>query len=154
MVFVSNNVQKGQAKGSGSKGTKNTFSHFPLNLTPPPDSLSRFYTPFQDTQCMLPSSCYAFIKMIRFWHVIVLPATLKNLIPWLIHTSGSKGNTCQGCALRKIEGSPVHWTCKIQGAQHMICMKNLRFSSHPGAKVWRQGPPGSARAQPCMSKLV
>ena len=28
-------------------------------------------------------------------------------------------------------------------------MKNLRFSSHPRAKVRRQGPPGSARAQPC-----
>ena len=52
----------------------------------------------------------------------------------------------QGCALRKIEGSPVLWTCKIQGALHMICMKNLRFSSRPGAKVRRQGPPGSTRA--------
>ena len=31
----------------------------------------------------------------------------------------------------------------------MICMKNLRFSSRPRAKVRRQGPPGSARAQPC-----
>ena len=30
----------------------------------------------------------------------------------------------------------------------MICMKNLRFSSRPGAKVRRQGPPGSARVQP------
>ena len=29
----------------------------------------------------------------------------------------------------------------------MIGMKNLRFSSRPGAKVGRQGPPGSARAQ-------
>ena len=28
----------------------------------------------------------------------------------------------------------------------MICMKNLRFSSHPRAKVRRQGPPGFARA--------
>ena len=54
----------------------------------------------------------------------------------------------QGCALLKIEGSPVLWTCKIQGAQHMICMKNLRFSSRPRAKVRRQEPPGSARAQP------
>ena len=54
----------------------------------------------------------------------------------------------QGCALRKIEGSPVLWNCKIQGAQHMICMKNLRFSSRPRAKVRRQGPRGSARAQP------
>ena len=31
----------------------------------------------------------------------------------------------------------------------MICMKNLRFSSRLRAKVRRQGPPGSARAQPC-----
>ena len=53
----------------------------------------------------------------------------------------------QGCGLTKIEGSPVLWTCKIQGAQHMICTKNLRFSSCPGAKVGRQGPPGSAGAQ-------
>ena len=30
----------------------------------------------------------------------------------------------------------------------MICMKNLRFSSRPRAKFRRQGPPGSARAQP------
>ena len=55
----------------------------------------------------------------------------------------------QGCTLRKIEGSPELWNCKIQGAQHMICVKNLRFSSCPRAKVRRQGPPDSARAQPC-----
>ena len=34
----------------------------------------------------------------------------------------------------------------------MICMKNLRFSSRPRAKVRRQGPLGSARAQPCVCK--
>ena len=49
----------------------------------------------------------------------------------------------QGCVLRKIEESPTLWFCKSQGAQHydliMICMKNLRFSSRPWAKVWRQG---------------
>ena len=32
----------------------------------------------------------------------------------------------------------------------MICTKNLKFSSHPRAKVRHQGPPGSARAQPCV----
>ena len=32
----------------------------------------------------------------------------------------------------------------------MICIKNLRFSSRPGAKVGCQGPPGCARAQPCI----
>lgn len=37
----------------------------------------------------------------------------------------------QGCAPEKFEGSPVCWTCKTLGAQHMICTKNLRFSSHP-----------------------
>ena len=31
----------------------------------------------------------------------------------------------------------------------MICMKNLRFSSHLRAKGKRHGPPGSVRAQPC-----
>ena len=36
----------------------------------------------------------------------------------------------------------------------MICMKNVRFSSCPGAKVGRQGPPGSARAQPCFRFLI
>ena len=60
----------------------------------------------------------------------------------------------QGCALRKIEGSPVLWNCKIYGARHMICMKNLRFSSCPKAKVRCQGPPGSARAQPCLSQGI
>ena len=35
----------------------------------------------------------------------------------------------------------------------MNCMKNLRFSSRPSAKVRRQGPPGSARSQPLIIKL-
>ena len=54
----------------------------------------------------------------------------------------------QGCAVRDIERRPVIWTCKIWATQHMIHMKNLRFSSHPRAKVRQQGPPGSSRAQP------
>ena len=36
----------------------------------------------------------------------------------------------------------------------MICMKNLRFSSRPRAKVRRQGPPGSARAQPWSPTII
>ena len=32
----------------------------------------------------------------------------------------------------------------------MICVKNVRFSSRLRAKVRRQGPLSSARAQPCM----
>ena len=31
------------------------------------------------------------------------------------------------------------------GSQHIISMENMRFSSHPRAKVGQQGPPGSAR---------
>ena len=55
----------------------------------------------------------------------------------------------QGCALRKIQGSPVLWICEIQGTQHMICMKIVRFSSSPRANVKRHRPPGSARVQAC-----
>ena len=54
----------------------------------------------------------------------------------------------QGCALREGRREPRLWTCKISGAQHMICMKKVRFSSRPGAKVRHQGLLGSARAQP------
>ena len=34
----------------------------------------------------------------------------------------------------------------------MICIKNLRFSSHPKGKVRRRGPPGFTRAQPWRTK--
>ena len=33
----------------------------------------------------------------------------------------------QGLCWKKIEGSPVFWTCGIQGAQHVICTKNENF---------------------------
>ena len=47
-----------------------------------------------------------------------------------------KSKFLQGCVLRrKIEGSPVLVNCKIWGAQHMICMKKLRFPSPSKAKV-------------------
>ena len=39
-------------------------------------------------------------------------------------------------------------TCEIQSAQHTISIKNLRFSSHPGAKVRSKGLPGTTREQP------
>ena len=59
---------------------------------------------------------------------------------------------CKGasrlCSLRKIQGSPVIWTCEIQGTQHMICMKKLTFSSRSKANVGHQAPPGSPRAPP------
>ena len=66
----------------------------------------------------------------------------------------------QGCALRKIEGSLVLWNCKIQGAQHMNGMKNLRFSSRLREKVRCQGPrallehsPVNAELKDCSSVL-
>ena len=49
---------------------------------------------------------------------------------------------------KKIEASPVLWTCQTQGARHIISIKKMRFSSHPRAKVRQQGPPGSARRLP------
>ena len=73
---------------------------------------------------------------------------LNSCCEYLLHAASISRLGRQGCALRKIEGSPVLWNCKIWGAQHMICMKNLRFSRRPRSKVRRQGPPGSARAQP------
>ena len=42
---------------------------------------------------------------------------------------------CIGCALRKITGGPVPRTCGIQGTQHMICIKKVRYSSRLGANV-------------------
>ena len=39
-------------------------------------------------------------------------------------------------------------TCELKSAQHMISLKNLRFSSHPGAKVRSKRLPGTAREQP------
>ena len=48
----------------------------------------------------------------------------------------------QGCALRKIEGSPVLWSCEIQGAQHNYDFYEKRFSCHLEAKVRCQGQPG------------
>ena len=53
-----------------------------------------------------------------------------------------------GCAPKKIEASPVLGTWKTRGTQHIISMENMRFSSHPRAKVGQQGPPGSAEDCP------
>ena len=53
-----------------------------------------------------------------------------------------------GCAPKKIEASPVLWACKTQSTQHIISMKNMRFSSHPRSKVRQKEPPGSARGLP------
>ena len=56
----------------------------------------------------------------------------------------------QGSAFGKIEGSPVLWICEIQGAQHMISMKKLRFPICPRIKERYQGPLEMAIArQPC-----
>ena len=53
----------------------------------------------------------------------------------------------QGCALRKIEGSPALWTCEIQCAQQMISVNKQRFSSRPRTKVTDADATGH-RAQP------
>ena len=56
-----------------------------------------------------------------------------------------------GCALRKIEGSQVLGPFKGQGARpahDFYEKKKLRLSVCPGATVWHQGLPGTARAQP------
>ena len=49
----------------------------------------------------------------------------------------------QDCALREIEGSPVLWTCEIQGVKHRIFMRKV---------MCQQGPLGAAaRAQLCIT---
>lgn len=48
----------------------------------------------------------------------------------------------QGLHHKIIEGSPVLWTCRIQGAQHVISMKSEDFS------LRSKGPQGNVRAQP------
>ena len=53
----------------------------------------------------------------------------------------------QGCALWEIKGVPVLWTCEIQGAQHMIWVKKVRFSSSPIANVRHHKPLGASRAE-------
>ena len=55
---------------------------------------------------------------------------------------GENGYLVQGCAIRKIEGTPVLCTCKIQDAQHVICMKNMRFSQSPKSKSQAPGATG------------
>ena len=45
----------------------------------------------------------------------------------------------QGCALRKMEGSPVVSTCKIKDAENMICIKRVRFRHHLRPKGKPQG---------------
>ena len=47
----------------------------------------------------------------------------------------------------KLKGAQCSEPVKSRVPSIMICMKNLRFSSRPRAKVRRQEPPGSARAQ-------
>ena len=46
----------------------------------------------------------------------------------------------QGCALRKIEGSPTLWTCEIQCAQQMISVKSKDFLVAREQKLQMQAP--------------
>ena len=90
-----------------------------------------FSNVFKDTWCM---ACRYFTDV-----YFVCKSTILHAIYALVNVA----IPMQGYALKKIEGSPVLWTCKIQGTQHMICMKKAR------AKVGCHRPLGSARAQPC-----
>ena len=55
-------------------------------------------------------------------------------------TQLAKGNAIiQGCALRKIKGSRVVLTCETLGAQHVICIKKLRFSIMKFFQLLRYG---------------
>ena len=69
------------------------------------------------------------------FHIIYFTITeVKKVVRYtedLYRGSLNRGST--------VEGNSVLWTCKIQGAQHMICMKKLQCSSRPWAKVGRQG---------------
>ena len=58
---------------------------------------------------------------------------------WVRHCPITNKYWCQGCALRKIEGSPVLWTCEILGAQHIISIEKVTFSSCPGANLVAKG---------------
>ena len=56
-----------------------------------------------------------------------LTASLKFGDSW--ENFGGCIKIIHGCALRKIVGSPMLSACEIQGAQQMISVKNLKFSS-------------------------
>ena len=58
---------------------------------------------------------------------------------WVRHCPITNKYWCQGCALRKIVGSPVLWTCEILGAQHIISIEKVTFSSRPGANLVAKG---------------
>ena len=93
----------------------------------------------------------SFLFLFCFWK-LCWNLTLVTIGIEMVKTlrTSSSDVVLQGCALRKTEGSSVLWACEFRDAQHMICMKKVRFSSCPRAKVRRQGPLGSARTQPCI----
>ena len=79
-----------------------------------------------------------------FFSILLLILTEKSAVTWSgmnsqnysrLHAEDSwkKNVICQDRALRKVEVNPLLWTCEIPGAQNMIYMKKLRFSSYPGA---------------------
>ena len=54
----------------------------------------------------------------------------------------------------KLKGAQCSETVKSRVPSIWLVWKNLRFSSRPRAKVRRQGPPGSASAQPwCLRSI-
>ena len=63
---------------------------------------------------------------------------------WVRHCPITYKYLFQGCALRKIEGSPVLWTCEIQGAQHIISIEKSNILWSPRSKIRCQGLPDTA----------
>ena len=64
---------------------------------------------------------------------------------WSIVESITFSNTVDaslGLCSKKIVGSSVLWTCKMQGTQHKISMKKLIFPSRPRTKVNVPGATG------------
>ena len=63
----------------------------------------------------------------------------KSAILHAINTHVNAEIPMQDFSERKIEGSPVLWTCEIQGAQHMICMKKTYFLVNREQKLGTTG---------------
>ena len=103
-----------------------------------------------------------FSTILRIWRKNRTLLNLESMLhclnfvdkDWLINSKLSQGffqlkvYNFNGCALRKILGSPMLCIWVTQGPQLMISTQKLRFPSHPRAKVWHQGPTGAEHYAP------
>ena len=87
---------------------------------------------------ILPFYC-SFVTQQEVWHVLPL-MQFGMFLPYDYTCTFFK--SIQGCASRKIEGSPHALN---------LCWSKLRFPSHLRANVECRGPPYIAGAQPCHS---